>query len=269
MGSPLIYLIGSKLKNQIKSFFKSPGKIIYLVILIALIVLSAAGGGRAGNDGLTFRDIRELTAGVSAFYSVMAVLISYKGFSNGASMYTMADVNFLFAGPFLQRKVLFYGLFRQLGASLLLGFFILFQYSWLHGVFNIGYSDLLIILLGYAFTVFFAQIAAMVIYSLTSSDDRKKSLAKTVYFLVVGAFAAYIAAAALGAVRGFLKAPRPLPADPSRGSFPSRAGSDGSRRHSSRQRGRGSFRPAPVRRVPRRAGVLHRFRGTRFLRRCV
>jgi len=197
MGSPLIYLFGTKLKNQVKSFFKSPGKIIYLVILVALIVITIFSGNKTDTSGRTFRDIRELTAGVTVFYAVMAVMISYKGFSSGASMYTMSDVNFLFVGPFQQRKVLFYGLFRQLGASLLPGFFILFQYSWLHGVFNIGYGVVLIILLGYAFTVFFAQIAAMVIYSLTIADDRKKSLAKTIYFLVVAAFIAYIAAAAL------------------------------------------------------------------------
>lgn len=198
MGSPLIYLIGTKLKNQVKSFFKSPGKIIYLVILAALIVITIFSGNKADTGGRTFRDIRELAAGVTVFYSVKAVLISYNGFSNGASMYTMADVNFLFPGPFQQRKVLFYGLFRQLGTSLLPGFFILFQYAWLHRALNIGYGVVLIILLGYAFTVFFAQIAAMVIYSLTSADDRKKSVAKTIYFLVIAAFAAYIAAAALG-----------------------------------------------------------------------
>jgi hypothetical protein len=198
MGSPLTYLLLTKLKNQIRSLFKSPGKIIYLVIVVALIVVTIIGGNSSNMSGRTFRDQRELTAGITLFYSVMFVLLSYKGFGNGASMFSMSDVNFIFPAPFHQRKVLFYGLFQQMGASLLLGLFILFQYAWLHSTFNIRYGVLLLILLGYALTVFFAQIAAMVIYAFTSADDNRKRIVRTVYFAVILAFAGYLAGTSLG-----------------------------------------------------------------------
>jgi hypothetical protein len=90
-------------------------------------------------------------------------------------------------------------LFQQLGASLLLGFFVLFQYAWLHSTFNISYGVLLIILLGYALTVFLAQIAAMVIYAFTSADDGRKRIVRTIYIAVIAAFLAYIAVSSLGA----------------------------------------------------------------------
>ena len=40
-------------------------------------------------------------------------------------MFTLSDVSMLFPSPLKPNKVLFYGLTRQLGLSLLLGFFLL------------------------------------------------------------------------------------------------------------------------------------------------
>ena len=45
-------------------------------------------------------------------------------------------------------KILVYGLVRQLGLSLILGFFILFQYSWMNGVYGIGPAGLALIIVG-------------------------------------------------------------------------------------------------------------------------
>ncbi len=198
MRSPLTYLLLTKLKNQVKSFFKSPGKIIYFVIILALIGVTLIGGSSGDrNPDREVRDLGELSAIITVFYSLMFVLLANKGFSNGASMFSMADVNMIFTGPFRSQKVLFYGLFQQLGTSLLLGVFLLFQYSWLHSFYDITYGDLLVILLGYALTVFFAQIAAMVIYSFTSADDKRKNIVKVIYYAVIGAFLLYIALACL------------------------------------------------------------------------
>jgi hypothetical protein len=194
MRSPLSYLLLTKLKNQIKNFFKSPGKIIYLVIVLALIGVTVIGGTSADRKpDRDIRDLRELTAIITVFYSLMFVLMANKGFSSGASMFSMADVNMIFTGPFRQQKVLFYGLFQQLGTSLLLGLFIVFQYTWLHNSYDITYGQLLIILLGYALTVFFAQIAAMVIYAFTSADDRRKNSVRAAFYTMIGAFLVYIA----------------------------------------------------------------------------
>ncbi len=199
MSNPLTYLLLTKLKNHIKSFFKSPGKIIYLVIVLALIGVTLLGGTSAEkNPGRTIRDISELSAIITVFYSLMFVMTSYRGFSNGASMFSMADVNMIFTAPFKQQKVLFYGLFQQLWTSLLMGLFLLFQYTWLHNSYNITYGDLLVILVGYALTVFFAQITAMVIYSFTSAEDKRKTVIKAAYFAVIGVFLLYIAAYCLG-----------------------------------------------------------------------
>ena len=79
-------------------------------------------------------------------------------------------------------KILVYGLVRQLGLSLVLGFFILFQYSWMHGVYGVEPVHLALIIVGYGLTLFFAQLASMASYVRTSGMERA---GKTVRYCVL------------------------------------------------------------------------------------
>ena len=193
MSLPLPYLLGTKFKNQIRSFFKSPVKIIYLVVIVVLIGVNMLGGRKAvAQPDRVVRDIGELTAIVTAFYSLMFMLLASKGFNTGASMFSMADVNLVFPAPFRQQSVLFYGLFQQMGSSLLLGLFLFFQYSWMHTLYDVTLPLLLVILLGYAFTVFFGQIAAMVLYTFTSAQHKRRIVFKSVLYSLAGCFLVYV-----------------------------------------------------------------------------
>jgi hypothetical protein len=199
MSSPLSYLLLIKLKNQLKSFIRSPGKLIYLLLIIVLVGVTLLGGNSGDNNpGRVYHSLNELSAIITAFYSLIFVLMINKGFKDGASMFSMADVNMIFPAPFAQQKVLFYGLFQQLGTSLLMGLFLLFQYSWLHNLYNISYGALLIILVGYALTVFMGQITAMVIYTMTSADEKKRSTLKAIVYGAIICFVLYIGVRSLG-----------------------------------------------------------------------
>jgi hypothetical protein len=205
MKLPLVYLLVTKFKNQLRSFFKSPVKLIYLAVILFLIGVNMFSGRKLETQpGRVVRDIGELTAIVTAFYSLMFVLLASKGFKTGASMFSMADVNLIFPAPFRQQSVLFYGLFQQLGTSLLLGLFLFFQYSWMHSLYDVTLPMLLVILLGYAFTVFFGQIAAMVLYTFTSADDKRRGLFKAIFYAVVIGFVLYAALSGLGDTSRFL-----------------------------------------------------------------
>lgn len=186
----LIYLTLKKLKNSIVEYIKTPSKLIPALILIAIMVGSAFMADSHSGHYYT-RDITELYAMIFALYSVIFVLISKNGFYNGASMFTMQDVNLIFTSPLKQNTVLSFGLVQQLGRSLMLGFFILFQSGTVCATYGVGFEALIYILIGYGVTVFLAQMTAMVIYSYTSSDDRKCKALKTVYTAVIAAFVLY------------------------------------------------------------------------------
>ena len=187
---PLLYLTIRKAKNGIIEFVKSPARLIIGALFACMLVFSAVTSGSAHTSHYT-RDITELYALIFALYSVIFVLISKNGFYNGASMFTMQDVNLIFTSPLKQNTVLSFGLIQQLGRSLMLGFFILFQSGTVCSTYGVGFEALVYILIGYGVTVFLSQMTAMVIYSLTCSDDKKRKALKSAYTAVIFAFGAY------------------------------------------------------------------------------
>lgn len=186
----LVYLTVKKLKNSIIEFFKKPSRLIISALFLCLIIFSAVNS--AEYEGSPYvRDIRELYAIIFALYSLVFVLISKNGFYNGASMFTMQDVNLIFTSPLKQSTVLSYGLIQQLGRSLMLGFFILYQSGTVCTTYGVGFETLVYILIGYGVTVFLAQMTAMVIYSYTSGDDKKCKALKSIYTGIILCFVAY------------------------------------------------------------------------------
>ena len=179
--SALVYLVSHKVKNRVREIFHRPSELIVFLIVIAFAVFVIwTGNMGSAADGL--RDFGELEAILLAIYMVVFVLIAKNGFVNGAAMFSMADVNLLFNAPFRPKTMLFYGLFSQMGHALSLGVVLIYQYSWLQSAYGVTLVKLLAIMIGYAMTVFLAQMVAMLIYSLTSGSDRKCRIAKGIFY---------------------------------------------------------------------------------------
>ena len=122
MRSPLVYLTVVKLKNQIKEAVKHPAKLIYMIVFIGFLVLATIGGQK-NSEQLELRPLQELTGIMVLFFTFVSLMTFINGVNGGAGnypMFTLSDVSMLFPSPLKPNKVLFYGLFRQLGLSLLL-----------------------------------------------------------------------------------------------------------------------------------------------------
>ena len=195
MNGALTYLLWTRLKNGVLRFFRKPSRLILAVVFLALIGFTVFAGNVDTPEFPDYRDLRELCAIAFVFYTFVFLTISYNGFSKGATLFAMPDVNFLFAGPFSRQSVLFYGLIQQLSSSLLVGVFLLFQYTMLHTTYGIGYSGLIWLLAGYSLSVFCGQLTAMVLYTKTALSARRRRTARIVFFAVLA-----IAAAAVFAV---------------------------------------------------------------------
>lgn len=175
----LIYLVFTNIKNSIKELKKHPAKLILVLFFIAMLVFTIWAGNTNSKNEVMSGSIQELHAGVFALFTILFIMNIMTGFSSGASFFSMADINLLFLTPISSKKILFYGLIRQMSQSFLIGFFLFFQYSWLHGRYGVGIYGLFSILVGFAFTIFCAQLTSMVIYSFTNNDEKLKKILKS------------------------------------------------------------------------------------------
>lgn len=190
----LLYLRGRKLKNSLRAMVRKPARLIYVIVIVGLLVLTLMGGRAADQEpGHVYRDYRELEAIALALYAMMFTITVGSGFSRGGNLFSMSDVNILFPSPLRPQIILFHGLIQQMTASLLAGFFILFQYSTLHGVYGISYGTLLFLLLGYGIAVFLGQFTAVLVYSYTNGDPVRQRVGQGILYGVIGVFLLYLA----------------------------------------------------------------------------
>lgn len=190
----LSYLLRTTMKNSLKDLKNHPAKLILVLFMAAMIVLVFVSGSfTSAADLAQRRDPAELSALILGLYIVIFLLSSLNGFSSGASFYSMSDVQFLFPSPISPRRILLYGMVKQMGTSLVIGFFLLFQYSWLNQLYGLSVLGLVYILLGYCFVMFCAQLTAMAVYTFTSSNEGAKKAVKAVLYLIVIAASAYVA----------------------------------------------------------------------------
>lgn len=186
----LSFLLGKRLKNQFREFLHKPSKIILALILVFCLFITVFASST--QSGQNFRSINEFFSVIYLLYTFLFYNISKNGFNNGASLFSMADINLIFVSPIKSSKVLFFGMLQQLGRSLYLGFFILFQYSIAHEYYGIGYGTIIPVALGYGITVLFSQMVSMLIYIFVGSSDKKANIGKAVYYSLIGAVVALL-----------------------------------------------------------------------------
>ncbi len=187
MNNPLVYVLATRFKNKLLSIVKKPGQMIFILIFAAMFIFTIFAGNQSDGLFYNYRDFNELLSICLVLFGVSYSLTSFSGISKGASMFSMSDVNLLFSSPVRPIPILIYGLIQQMGTSLLLGFFILFQYTTVHNFYGVDIKFIIAVFLLYALVSFCGQLTAMVIYILTSSDEKKRNLAKYSFIGIIAA----------------------------------------------------------------------------------
>lgn len=186
----LLYVCFTSIKNSIKDLKHNPGKLIYTIFMLAFFAFMIIASTKSPTKEA--RDITELHVIILALYSFSFVGILMSGLSSGASFYSMADVNIIFPSPISSKIILLYGLLKQMGTSLLMGFFLLFQYAWLNSAYNLSFKGLIAILIGFCISVICGQITAMVIYCFSSNNDKNRILIKAILLSIGAIVGAYL-----------------------------------------------------------------------------
>lgn len=191
MMGALDYLFLTRLKNQAKQFIRKPSKLIVALLFVAAIAVTILPS--AGEEIIygSYRSIDEFYAIVALLYAMIFVTVAKNGFSNGGSIFSMADVNLIFVSPIKAASALFFGMLQQLGKSLYLGVFLLFQYTLAREYYGIEYTTLILVAVGYGLTALFSQMIATLIYMAVGSSDKKTAVGKAIFYGVVVLFVAF------------------------------------------------------------------------------
>ncbi len=185
----LFFLSVKKAKNRLAELKRKPSELITVIIFLLLFIFSFSSPSALSGT----RDSSELFAIAFAIYTLIFILISKKGFSNGASMFSMADVNLLFTSPSNENAVLFYGLFQQLSKFFSLSFVMLFHTNNIRNLYNIESSVVFALFIGYCLTGLLAQMTSMLIYRFTCADEKLKKKFKAVYAAAIAVFLGFYA----------------------------------------------------------------------------
>lgn len=184
----LLYLHLTRLKNGLKRWLLRPTGLILTVVIAAFLGLVFWSGAQT-EPGAVLRPMGELYAIVALLLIAVYALVVYNGLGRGTSLYSMADVQLLFPSPLSPAKILGYGLLQQLGTCAMTGLFLIFQYGWVHQVYGISFTTLLVIMLFYGFALFMGQLTAMTCYRLIDGQAKRRKIATGIFFGFVGLFA--------------------------------------------------------------------------------
>lgn len=182
----MAYLIRKQAKNFFRDILHHPSKIILYIFFIAFIVFVYINSMREPVNPQNFKDIRILHGILLAwllFLGTTSILTSLK---NGASVFKMSDVNFLFVSPVSPKNVLAYGLLKQM-AGILFGFiFMAFYSGTLLDTFNISFGGVAVIILGTVIFLFTVQVFSLLLYSFVNGRPKRVSAARAVIYTLVG-----------------------------------------------------------------------------------
>lgn len=193
MMGALGYLFFTRLKNQLKQLVRRPSKLIMALIFIAAVGITVLPSAGTNPSYESYRSIEEFYSIVALLYAAVFITVAKNGFSNGGSIFSMADVNLIFVSPIKATSALFFGMLQQLGKSLYLGVFLLFQYTLAREYYGIEYTTLMLVAVGYGLTALFSQMIATLIYMAVGSSDKKTTVGKTVFYGIAILFAAFAA----------------------------------------------------------------------------
>lgn len=181
------YLLVTLLKNRLLSLKKRPVLLVfYIVCIIAVVGTLVAYSFFEAEKTQEFADIRIIYAIVAGFALLFAYMGIMSGLSTGGTFFSMSDVTLLFVAPVSSKRVLIYGLIKQMGSTLVAAVFIIFQIPNLKMNFNVNSGTLVNIFLIYAFIVFFSQLISMAVYIFSNGNEGRKKLVKgTMYGVII------------------------------------------------------------------------------------
>ena len=207
------YYAFCSVKNQLRKLFKTWVAIFFAVCLLFGVVIGLGAAfieDLAGftdeeippeeevlpdeefypEEEMTGEDIAQMMQMIELIAGGVILLVfvfnSLSADKNGCAVFLQADVNLLFASPMKPQSVLLFRLMTQIGTSLVLSIYLLFQVPNL--VFNLGVPLLgaISVIFTWGFVLILSKLLQVLLYTLSSTHPHTKKYIRPAVFALIG-----------------------------------------------------------------------------------
>lgn len=185
------YLLRKTVKNEIIDTFRHPLKFLLYAFVAVTMLYGAIRGYTVGdelNESEVWSDPRLLSGAYLAVLFFISIPVMLKGLSSGTSFFSLSDVNNLFVAPISPKKVLVYGVGRQLASMILLVITFAAYGGVLIKMFSMTPAQTVLLLLGIVLMLIMVQLITLMIFCLASMHPVRAMVMK--YIIYVLAFSA-------------------------------------------------------------------------------
>lgn len=190
--SAIFYVLRKSIKNTFLEMLHHPLKLVLYVFVAAMLIFAAVVNMGDPDPRSAVKDIRMLEGIYLAVLIIVAVPSLLSGMNSGASFFKMSDVSMLFVSPISSKKILAYGLVKQMGTNLLVAFFMLSYGGMAVNFFRITPAQGIYLLLGFAAMTFIMQLLTMLIYSYVNGNEKRIKTVKYGLYALMGAVLLFV-----------------------------------------------------------------------------
>ena len=179
------YVMRKTVKNAVVDTFRHPVRLIlYGLIGLSLVYAIVMGFALNRVDYDVEKDTRVLSGAYLALLHFISIPIMLKGLSSGTSFFSMCDVNNIFTAPLSSKKILIYGVGRQLASMLFLVVCFSAYGGMVMRVFRLSISNALLLVGGVLVMLVLVQVLTLMIFCLSSGHPHRAGVLKYFIYLI-------------------------------------------------------------------------------------
>ena len=192
------YLLVKTVKNEILDTLRHPLKFLLYAFVAVTMLYGAVRGYTAGGDlgqSEIWSDSRLLSGAYLAVLYFISIPVMLKGLSSGTSFFSLSDVNNMFVAPVSQKRVLVYGVGRQLATMIVLVITFAAYGGMIINMFSMTVAQTVILILGIVLMLIMVQLVTLMIFCLASMHPMRAMVMKYIIyamaFFTLGSVIAY------------------------------------------------------------------------------
>lgn len=189
----ILYMLVHSAKNAVIDILRHPMRGIVCLFLIVSVVYGVVSGFTLSAEIDTIGDMRILSGAYLAILYFVSIPVMLKGLSMGSRFFSQSDVSNIFVAPISEKKILIYGIGRQLATMLFLVLCFLSYGSIAMRYFHISVSSAVLLIIGLLGMLVFVQLMTVLIFCICNGHRVRSAIVKgVIYFLPVYALGAAV-----------------------------------------------------------------------------